>query len=270
MDALAFCLRLQTVMAALLAAASGLEFLGASGQWARYLRWDASTRSDLTLRFKTAASEALLLYFDDGGYCDFLQLSVSGGRLQLRFSIDCAETSVVSDRRVDDGGWHLAALSRLNLRTALVLDGRAKADEVRPQRQYMKIVSDLFLGGVPQDIRPEALTLPTVRDAAPFRGAVADLRYGSSEPVLLDSLRVPLESEGRCSVNLCQNGGSCLVVDGDPYCDCSKTEYKGRFCNEGNPVFSFFSGRFWSRSSFEAVAFLGVVFFVPVSAAGHG
>ena len=63
----------------------------------------------------------------------------------------------------------------------------------------------------------------------------------------------------------CQNGGSCLVVDGEPYCDCSKTEYKGRFCNEGNPVFSFFSGRFWSWSwSFEAVAFLGVVFLAGI------
>ncbi|XP_056445799.1 neurexin 3a [Gadus chalcogrammus] len=233
MDVLAFCLRLQTVLGALLGAASGLEFLGTSGQWARYLRWDASTRGDLSLRFKTGASEALLLYFDDGGYCDYLQLAVAEGRLRLRFSIDCAETAVVSDRRVDDGRWHLAALSRLNLRTALVLDGQAKADEVRPQRQYMKIVSDLFLGGVPQDIRAEALTLPTVRDAAPFRGAVADLKYGSSEPVLLGSLRVALESEGRCTVNRCENGGSCLVVDREPYCDCSKTEYKGRFCNEG-------------------------------------
>ncbi|CAL8303994.1 unnamed protein product [Boreogadus saida] len=232
MDVLAFCLRLQTVLGALLGAASGLEFLGTSGQWARYLRWDASTRGDLSLRFKTGASEALLLYFDDGGYCDYLQLAVAEGRLRLRFSIDCAETAVVSDRRVDDGRWHLAALSRLNLRTALVLDGQAKADEVRPQRQYMKIVSDLFLGGVPQDIRPEALTLPTVRDAAPFRGAVVDLQYGGAEPVLLGSLRVALESEGRCTVNRCENGGSCLVVDREPYCDCSKTEYKGRFCNE--------------------------------------
>ncbi|KAJ3612908.1 hypothetical protein NHX12_019165 [Muraenolepis orangiensis] len=233
MDVLAFSLRLQALLSVLLGAASGLDFLGTSGQWARYLRWDASTRGDLSLRFKTAASEALLLYFDDGGYCDYLQLAVAEGRLRLRFSIDCAETSVVSDRRVDDGSWHRAVLSRYDLRTALVLDGQVKADEVRPQRRYMKIVSDLFLGGVPLDVRSEALTLPSVRDTPPFRGSVADLRYGASEPVLLGSLRVPLESEGRCSVNRCQNGGSCLVVDGEPLCDCSKTEYKGLFCDEG-------------------------------------
>jgi leucine-rich repeat transmembrane neuronal protein 1/2 len=233
MDVLAFCLRLQTVLGALLGAASGLEFLGTSGQWARYLRWDASTRGDLSLRFKTGASEALLLYFDDGGYCDYLQLAVAEGRLRLRFSIDCAETAVVSDRRVDDGRWHLAALSRLNLRTALVLDGQAKADEVRPQRQYMKIVSDLFLGGLPGDIRMSAITLPSVGQLPPFRGIIRELSYGSGPPRLINSQKVRLDLLGLCTENPCENGGSCSLADGEPYCDCSKTGYMGRYCTEG-------------------------------------
>ncbi|XP_070697876.1 neurexin 3a isoform X4 [Pempheris klunzingeri] len=228
MDLVSFSIRLQVFLSTCL----GLEFLGAPGQWARYLRWDASTRGDLSFQFKTEASEALLLYFDDGGYCDFLQLSVVEGRLQLRFSIDCAETTVVSDRQVDDGRWHFATLSRYNLRSVLVLDGQAKADEVRPQRLFMKIVSDLFLGGVPQDIRSGALTLPTVRNMQPFRGTITDLKYGISQPLLLGSLKVPLESEGWCTMNPCENGGTCSVVDGEPVCDCSKTEYKGRFCRE--------------------------------------
>ncbi|XP_041810577.1 neurexin 3a isoform X9 [Chelmon rostratus] len=228
MDLVGFSIRLQVFLSTCL----GLEFLGTPGQWARYLRWDASTRGDLSFQFKTETSDALLLYFDDGGYCDFLQLSVVEGRLQLRFSIDCAETTVVSDRRVDDSSWHFATLSRYNLRTVLVLDGQVKADEVRPQRQFMKIVSDLFLGGVPQDIHHGALTLPTVRNMQPFRGTITDLKYGISQPLFLGSLKVPLESEGWCTMNPCENGGTCSVVDGEPVCDCSKTEYKGRFCSE--------------------------------------
>ncbi|XP_031435851.1 neurexin 3a isoform X18 [Clupea harengus] len=225
-------LKRQLLLVALLGACLGLEFTGEPGQWARFLRWDASTRSELSFQFKTNASTALLLYFDDGGYCDFLQLMVVEGKLQLQFSIDCAETTVVSDRRVNDSSWHLATLSRYNLRTALGLDGMVKADEVRPLRQYMKIVSDLFLGGVPQDIRPAALTLPTVKDLPPFRGLVTDLKYGSKVPTLLSSQKVRLDMEGICTVNPCENGGSCSVVDGKPLCDCSKTEYIGRFCNE--------------------------------------
>ncbi|KAM9433984.1 neurexin 3a isoform 21-T21 [Salvelinus alpinus] len=235
MDVLGLSARLQLLLSALLGVCLSLEFTGAPGQWARYLRWDASTRSDLSFQFKTDVSTALLLYFDDSGYCDFLQLMVVEGKLQLRFSIDCAETAVVSDKRVNDSSWHFATLSRYGLRTVLGLDGQVKADEVRPtggSRQHMKIVSDLFLGGVPLDIRTSALTLPTARDAPPFRGTISDLKYGNTEPVLLSSLRVRLESEGRCTENPCENSGSCTVVDGEPMCDCSKTEYKGRFCNE--------------------------------------
>ncbi|XP_061699906.1 neurexin 3a isoform X5 [Syngnathoides biaculeatus] len=229
MELISFSIKLQMFLSTCM----GLQFLGTPGQWARYLRWDASIRGDLSFQFKTEFSEALLLYFDDGGYCDFLQLSVVEGLLQLRFSIDCAETTVVSDRRVDDNNWHFVFLSRYNLRTVLALDGKAKADEVRPQRQYMNIVSDLFLGGVPQDIRSGAFTLPTARNMQPFKGSITDLKYGKSQPLFLGSLKVPLESEGWCTENPCENGGTCTVVDGQPFCDCSKTEYKGHFCTEG-------------------------------------
>ncbi|XP_041710501.2 neurexin-3a-like isoform X4 [Coregonus clupeaformis] len=235
MDVLGLAARLQLMLSALLGVCLSLEFTGAPGQWARYLRWDASTRSDLSFQFKTDVSTALLLYFDDGGYCDFLQLMVVEGKLQLRFSIDCAEIAVVSEKRVNDSSWHFATLSRFGLRTVLGLDGQVKTDEVRPtggSRQHMKIISDLFLGGVPLDIRTSALTLPTACDAPPFRGTIMDLKYGNTEPVLLSSLRVRLESDRRCTENPCENGGSCSVVNGEPVCDCSKTEHKGRFCND--------------------------------------
>ncbi|KAI5101999.1 neurexin 3a precursor, partial [Silurus meridionalis] len=224
--------QLQLLLSTVLGSCLGLEFPGVRGQWARFLRWDASTKSDLSFRVKTDASTALVLYFDDGGYCDFLQLMVVEGKLQLRFSIDCAETTLVSGKRVNDSSWHSVTVSRSNLRTVLGLDGDSKADEVRPQRQYMKIVSDLFLGGVPQDIRTSALTLPTAKDLPPFKGVIRDLKYGNKEPTLLSSQRVRMDTEGICTENPCENGGICALVDGEPLCDCSKTEYIGQFCSE--------------------------------------
>ncbi|XP_069064487.1 neurexin 3 isoform X18 [Pleurodeles waltl] len=210
----------------------GLEFLGLPNQWARYLRWDASTRSDLSFQFKTNVSAGLLLYFDDGGVCDFLCLTLVDGRVQLQFSVDCAETTVLSDKQVSDNNWHFLMVSRNHLRTVLVLDGEAKPGEVRPQRQYMNIVSNLFLGGVPLDIRPAALTLGSVRDVLPYRGFILDLKYGNSEPQLLGSQGVRLDMEGLCTENPCENGGACFLVDGSPTCDCSATGYGGKFCSE--------------------------------------
>ncbi|XP_028296014.1 neurexin 3b isoform X14 [Gouania willdenowi] len=210
----------------------GLEFTGSEGQWARYLRWDASSRSDLTFQFKTSQSEGLLIYFDDGGYCDFLLLTVSEGKLQLQVSIDCAETTITSDKLVNDSRWHFAAINRHNLWTGLAVDGQTKSEEVRPQRQFMKIVSDFFLGGLPGDIRVSAITLPSVREIPPFKGVITDLSYGNKLPMLINSEKVRLEMMGLCTENPCENGGICSLADGETYCDCSKTGYVGRYCTE--------------------------------------
>ncbi|XP_048163813.1 neurexin 3 isoform X25 [Corvus hawaiiensis] len=227
-----FTLKVSLLLGSLLGLCLGLEFMGIPNQWARYLRWDASTRSELSFQFKTNVSAGLLLYFDDGGVCDFLCLSLVDGRIQLQFSVDCAETTVITDKQVNDSNWHFLMVSRSHLRTVLVLDGEAKPGEVRPQRQYMNIVSDLFIGGVPLDIRPAALTLDGVLSEPPFQGFILDLKYGNSEPQLLGSQGVRLEMEGLCSENPCENGGTCFLLDGEPHCDCSATGYTGKLCSE--------------------------------------
>ncbi|XP_057284505.1 neurexin 3 isoform X17 [Pezoporus wallicus] len=227
-----FTLKVSLLLGSLLGLCLGLEFMGIPNQWARYLRWDASTRSELSFQFKTNVSAGLLLYFDDGGVCDFLCLSLVDGRIQLQFSVDCAETTVITDKQVNDSNWHFLMVSRNHLRTVLVVDSEAKPGEVRPQRQYMNIVSDLFVGGVPLDIRPAALTLDGVLGQPPFQGFILDLKYGNSEPQLLGSQGVRLEMEGLCTENPCENGGTCFLLDGEPHCDCSATGYTGKLCSE--------------------------------------
>ncbi|XP_038629666.1 neurexin 3a isoform X5 [Scyliorhinus canicula] len=229
MDSFCFILALGSLAGLCL----GMEFTGSPGLWSRFSRWDASTRSDLSFQFKTGLSRALLLYLDDGGYCDFLQLALEGGKVQLKFSIDCYEASIrMESRQVDDSKWHFLMVSRNNLRTVLVLDGDTRSAQVKPQRQYMKIASDLFVGGLPQDIRESALTSTTVRSEPPFRGFIEDLKYGDSAPVLLESQWVKLEKEGICTENPCENGGVCSLREGEVTCDCSNTGYLGLHCTE--------------------------------------
>uniref|UniRef100_A0A8C2VNK7 Neurexin 3 n=1 Tax=Chinchilla lanigera TaxID=34839 RepID=A0A8C2VNK7_CHILA len=227
-----FTLKVSILLGSLLGLCLGLEFMGLPNQWARYLRWDASTRSDLSFQFKTNVSTGLLLYLDDGGVCDFLCLSLVDGRVQLRFSMDCAETAVLSNKQVNDSSWHFLMVSRDHLHTVLVLDGESQLAELQPQRPYMDVVSDLFLGGVPADIRSSALTLDGVQAIPGFRGLILDLKYGNSEPRLLGSQGVQLEAEGPCGERPCENGGICFLLDGHPTCDCSTTGYGGTLCSE--------------------------------------
>lgn len=232
-----FTLKVSVLLGSLLGLCLGLEFMGLPNQWARYLRWDASTRSDLSFQFKTNVSTGLLLYLDDGGVCDFLCLSLVDGRMQLRLSMDCAEATVLSNKQVDDSSWHFLMVSRDQLRTELVLDGEGQAGELQPQRPYMDVVSDLFLGGVPADIRPSALTLEGVQAMPGFKGLILDLKYGNSEPRLLGSQGVQLDAEGACGERPCENGGICFLLDGHPTCDCSTTGYGGKLCSEGKAFF---------------------------------
>uniref|UniRef100_F7EPR9 Neurexin 3 n=1 Tax=Monodelphis domestica TaxID=13616 RepID=F7EPR9_MONDO len=227
-----FTLKFSVLLGSLLGLCLGLEFMGLPNQWARYLRWDASTRSDLSFQFKTNVSAGLLLYLDDGGVCDFLCLSLVDGRVQLHFSVDCAETAVLSDKQVNDSSWHFLMVSRDRMRTVLVLDGEARPGEVQPQRPHMDVVSDLFVGGVPADIRPSALTLDGVQAMPAFKGFILDLKYGNSEPRLLGSQGAQLEVEGPCGESPCENGGVCFLLDGHPTCDCSTTGYGGKLCSE--------------------------------------
>ncbi|XP_058511312.1 neurexin 3 isoform X4 [Ochotona princeps] len=227
-----FTLKLSILLGSLLGLCLGLEFMGLPNQWARYLRWDASTRSDLSFQFKTNVSTGLLLYLDDGGVCDFLCLSLVDGRVQLRLSMDCAETTVLSNKQVNDSSWHFLMVSRDRLRTVLVLDGEGRSGELQAQRPHMDVVSDLFLGGVPADIRSSALTLDGVQAMPGFKGLILDLKYGNSEPRLLGSQGVHVDAEGPCGERPCENGGICFLLDGHPTCDCSTTGYGGKLCSE--------------------------------------
>ncbi|XP_058435505.1 neurexin-2-beta isoform X38 [Marmota monax] len=231
------------LLLALAAGAGSLEFGGGPGQWARYARWaGAASSGELSFSLRTNATRALLLYLDDGGDCDFLELLLVDGRLRLRFTLSCAEPATLQlDTPVADDRWHMVLLTRDARRTALAVDGEARAAEVRSKRREMQVASDLFVGGIPPDVRLSALTLSTVKYEPPFRGLLANLKLGERPPALLGSQGLrgaaadPLCAPAR---NPCANGGLCTVLaPGEVGCDCSHTGFGGKFCSEGKEEF---------------------------------
>ncbi|XP_067328624.1 neurexin-2-beta isoform X18 [Anolis sagrei] len=228
---------LALVVAAMLSPGAGgaaLEFSGTTGQWARYARWDASSLGELSFSLKTNVSRALVLYLDDGGNCDFLELLILEGRFRLRFTISCAEpASLHLETPVNDDRWHMLLLTRNYRETMLVVDGEARVAEVKSKRRDMTVESDLFVGGIPPDVRLSALTLSTVKYEMPFRGIVANLKVADMPPALLGSQGIRSDMEYLCSKqNPCVNGGICTVINSEVQCDCSLTGFQGKFCSE--------------------------------------
>ncbi|XP_024609348.1 neurexin-1 isoform X12 [Neophocaena asiaeorientalis asiaeorientalis] len=229
---------------------SGLEFPGAEGQWTRFPKWNACCESEMSFQLKTRSARGLVLYFDDEGFCDFLELILTrGGRLQLSFSIFCAEpATLLADTPVNDGAWHSVRIRRQFRNTTLFIDQvEAKWVEVKSKRRDMTVFSGLFVGGLPPELRAAALklTLASVREREPFKGWIRDVRVNSSQALLVDSGEVKLDDEppnsgggSPCEAGeegeggVCLNGGVCSVVDDQAVCDCSRTGFRGKDCSQ--------------------------------------
>nr|XP_043897318.1 neurexin-2-like isoform X7 [Solea senegalensis] len=222
------------LLAKLVLTGIALEYEGVPGQWTRYGQWDATTTGELSFILKTNTSKALVLYLDDGGNCDFLELLISEGRVQMRFTIHCAEpASLHTETRINDQRWHRILLSRNFRETKLMVDNEEKVAEVKSKRKEMVVVSDLYVGGIPPDVRLSALTSSTVKYEPPFHGLIANLKLGEALPLLLDGQAVHSDLEYICETHSpCNNNGLCSVSQGEILCDCISTSFKGRYCHE--------------------------------------
>uniref|UniRef100_UPI003AAFEECB neurexin-1a isoform X13 n=1 Tax=Centroberyx gerrardi TaxID=166262 RepID=UPI003AAFEECB len=211
-----------------------LEFTGAEGQWARFPMWNACCESEMSFNMKTKSSHGLLVYFDDEGFCDFLELLILNGKLSLRFSIFCAEpATVLSDTAVNDSQWHAVTIRRNFKNTTLMVDNEVKWVEVKSKRRDMTVFSHLFLGGIPPELRSVALRLTSaaVKDQAPFTGWITDIKVNKTESVMINSQGVINDICG--TANMCLNGGVCSLINNEPTCDCSQTGFQGKDCSEG-------------------------------------
>ncbi|XP_069394642.1 neurexin-1a isoform X21 [Paralichthys olivaceus] len=210
-----------------------LEFTGAEGQWARFPVWNACCESEMSFNMKTKSSHGLLVYFDDEGFCDFLELLILNGKLSLRFSIFCAEpATVISDTAVNDSQWHAVTIRRNFKNTTLMVDNEIKWVEVKSKRRDMTVFSHLFVGGIPPEIRSVALRLTSaaVKDQQPFTGWLTDIKVNNTESVMVNSEGVLRDLCG--TANMCLNGGVCSLINNEPTCDCSQTGFQGKDCSE--------------------------------------
>ncbi|XP_029553489.1 neurexin-1a isoform X8 [Salmo trutta] len=213
---------------------ASMEFTGAEGQWARFPMWNACCESEMSFNMKTKSSHGLLVYFDDEGFCDFLELLIHNGKLSLRFSIFCAEPAMVlTNTMVNDSQWHTVTIKRNFKNTTLMVDKEVKWVEVKSKRKDMTVFSYLFLGGIPPELRSVALrlTLAAVKDQVPFTGWITDVKVNKTESALLNSAGVINDLCG-AAANMCLNGGVCNVINHEPKCDCSQTGYQGKDCSD--------------------------------------
>ncbi|XP_029467579.1 neurexin-1a-like [Rhinatrema bivittatum] len=243
----AFILWMALMLGCLVDLSYGLEFPGAEGQWTRFPKWNACCESEMSFNMKTKSSSGLVVYFDDEGFCDFLELILHEGKLRLSFSIFCAEpATLMTDTSVNDNVWHSVVIRRNFKNTSLILDKETKWVEVKSKRRDLTVFSDLFIGGIPPELRSATLklTFSAVKDHDPFEGWITAVRVNYNDTSPLQSNQVKLEDKGDpcAKEKVCLNGGTCIVVNDEALCDCSHTGFQGKDCSEAGPVL-------WNRLS---------------------
>ncbi|XP_054899162.1 neurexin 1a isoform X14 [Poeciliopsis prolifica] len=217
-----------------------LEFGGVSSQWGRFPVWNACCESVLSFSLRTQSQEGLLLYLDDEGYCDFLELLLLQGHLHLRFSIFCSEPAELeSGVAVSDGRWHAVRVKRDWRNTSLEVDGQLEGwAEVKSKRRDMTVFSHTYMGGLSADLlsSPLRTTSQSVRDYPAFRGWITAVNI-SGLLVTLDGSEGVRVTTGCGPDHQCQNGRVCSVVNDQGVCNCSDTGYQGNNCSKAREDF---------------------------------
>ena len=92
----------------------------------RYPKWNACHNASLYFEFRTTQRRGLLLYTDDGGEREFVEVSHEGGRVTALIKLvreGDNHVDITLGREVNDGKWHRVELRRNGMQTTLIVDG---------------------------------------------------------------------------------------------------------------------------------------------------
>ena len=80
---------------------------GSQTSYSQFRKWYASPNASLEFEFLTSQPNGLLLYTDDGGYYDFLEVKLVEGRLRLRLNLGDGAQIIDIGRDLHKGfTWH--------------------------------------------------------------------------------------------------------------------------------------------------------------------
>ncbi|XP_077409138.1 laminin subunit alpha-2 isoform X2 [Vanacampus margaritifer] len=132
----------------------------------RPTRWNPNV-SSVTFKFRTFASDALLMYLATDDMKDFLSLELSGGKVKMNIDLGSGVGSAVSAHRQNDGRWKSLTMSRNKKQaTVTVVDIDSSAEEKMGATSLgtatglnLKEKQSIYFGGLPTigNYRPEVV-----------------------------------------------------------------------------------------------------------------
>ncbi|XP_061609365.1 laminin subunit alpha-2 isoform X7 [Phyllopteryx taeniolatus] len=132
----------------------------------RPTRWNPNV-SSVTFKFRTFASDALLMYLATEDMKDFMSLELAGGKVKMNFDLGSGVGSAISPNRQNDGRWKSLTMSRNKKQaTVTIVDIETSAEEKIAATSLgtasglnLKEKQSIYFGGLPTigNYRPEVM-----------------------------------------------------------------------------------------------------------------
>ncbi|XP_076596610.1 agrin isoform X7 [Chaetodon auriga] len=183
----------------------------------------------IAMEFRASEMTGILLYNGQEGKKDFISLALVNGRVELRFNTGSGTGTVVSGVQINQGRWHQLVVTRNRRNAMLSVDNEPHIEGESPRgTDGLNLDTDLFIGGVPEEMKPD------VRE----RTAVATGLVGCIRMLDVNNRVLNLQENGGdslygsgvgecgnnpCQPNPCKNGAACQVKEAEMFhCKCSK------------------------------------------------
>lgn len=194
----------------------------------------------IVLKFKTNASEGLLLFAaDHKRRGDFIQLRVTGGKLEYRFSPGDSSWFIQSNQVVNTGELVLATAKYVMTSdppfgTLQVDNGVQLKREVGGKLKGIQLYGKWYVGGVPPEVNMQNETKNLAAPSPSFDGSIQDVQVNGETITLAEANNWFNINEGDlpvCDHKPCQNGGECIPGGNvhDYSCNCNAS-FTGRNC----------------------------------------
>ncbi|OTF69070.1 neurexin-1b-alpha-like protein [Euroglyphus maynei] len=216
--------------------------------------WNSPKEGTLSLKIRTNEANGVLLYTDGkhekNTTRDYFALELLDGHVYLLMNLGTSPVKVkATNKRVDDGHWHMITVRRSERSGQVVVD-ETISDFVSPgQSNRLDLSDSIFLAGIPHFIgqsTPPELWSSSIGYG--YIGCVKDL-YINDRIIDLATITKRQDSgsirpschslSSQCTNSPCQNDGKCIEGWNRYYCDCSETSYTGSVCSKNAATVSF-------------------------------
>uniref|UniRef100_A0A182MDH5 Protein slit n=1 Tax=Anopheles culicifacies TaxID=139723 RepID=A0A182MDH5_9DIPT len=216
--------------------------------------------ANVTIVFSSTQQNGVLMY---DGHNEHLAVELFNGRIRVSYDVGNDPVSTMySFEMVADGKYHMVELLAIKKNFTLRVDrGLARSIINEGAKEYLKLSSPMYLGGLPAEPGQQAYKQWHLRNLTSFKGCMKEVWINHKQVDFLNAARqqkitpgcalLDTDSEGEmdddfmqetpvilkevnpCENHQCKRGGKCVPNGKGGYtCKCKKGT-KGKYCDQG-------------------------------------